>query len=77
MIMASLDMPSADWTAGLKRSGLYFEGVVDGSSLNTVLEAHKRDTVSTFGTRTSSRNRVSGNVDEDSQDHKKVIINTS
>ena len=66
---------SVDWRAGLKRSGLYLEGIIEDSSLNAVLEAHKRDTVSTFGTRTSSRNRVSENVD--SQDLKKVIINTS
>ena len=44
--MTSLEMPSVDWTAGLKRSGLYLEGIVEASSLNNVLEAHKRDTVS-------------------------------
>ena len=72
--MTSLEMPSVDWTAGLKRSGLYLEGIVEASSLNNVLEAHKRDTVSTFGTRTNSRNRFSQDVDEDLQDLKKVII---
>ena len=43
-----LDMPrpgSVDWRAGLKRSGLYLEGIIEDSSLNAVLEAHKRDTV--------------------------------
>ena len=40
--MTSLDMLSVDWKAGLKRSGLYLEGVVEASSLNTVLKAHKR-----------------------------------
>ena len=72
--MTSLEMPSVDWTAGLKLSGLYLEGIVEASSLNNVLEAHKRDTVSTFGTRTRSRNRFSQDVDEDLQDLKKVII---
>ena len=72
--MTSLEMPSVDWTAGLKRSGLYLEGIVEASSLNNVLEAHKRHTVSTFGTRTSSRNRFSQDMDEDLQDLKNFII---
>lgn len=44
-----------EWSNGLERKGLYFEGIVDSAQLNEVLELHKRDTVSTFGTRSSRR----------------------
>ena len=36
-------------------AGLYYDGVVGESKLQEVLELHKRDTVSTFGTRSSRR----------------------
>ena len=42
------------WTCGLQRNGEYYEGVV--SSLDDRLEAHKRETVTTWGTKTSSSN---------------------
>ena len=42
------------WTSGLQRNGEYYEGVV--SSLDDRLEAHKRETITTWGTRTSSSN---------------------
>ena len=45
----------AVWTNGLTRYGLYYAGIVDESQLDEVLELHKRDTVSTFGTRNSRR----------------------
>ena len=41
------------WSKGLKRSGLYYEGIVD--DCHQVLELHRRSTMSTFGTRTSYR----------------------
>ena len=41
------------WAVGLKRSGLYYEGFVD--NLENTLEAHRRCTVSTYGTRTSKK----------------------
>ena len=47
---------SLDWRTGLHQRGLYFEGVIEKSNFDSVLEAHKRDTVSTFGTRTSRTN---------------------
>jgi len=40
---------------GLSVAGLYYDGVVDETRLQEVLELHKRDTVSTFGTRCSRR----------------------
>ena len=40
---------------GLSRYALYYAGIVDESQLDGVLELHKRDTVSTFGTRSSRR----------------------
>lgn len=43
------------WAEGLSVAGLYYDGVVGESKLQEVLELHKRDTVSTFGTRSSRR----------------------
>ncbi len=51
--MASCPVPA--WSTSLERKGLYFEGIVDAAVLDEVLELHKRDTVSTFGTRSSRR----------------------
>ena len=45
----------AKWCVGLKSSGLYKEGVIDASHLESLLETHRRETASTFGTRRSSR----------------------
>ena len=45
----------AVWAKGLTRYGLYYAGIVNESQLDEVLELHKRDTVSTFGTRSSCR----------------------
>ena len=43
-----------DWAKGLKSVGkYYFSGVVD--NIDSLLESHKRDTLCTFGTRTSVR----------------------
>ena len=41
------------WAEGLTRYGLYYAGIVDESQLDEILAVHKRDTVSTFGTRSS------------------------
>ena len=43
------------WSDGLTAAELYYNGVVDESKLQDTLELHKRDTVSTFGTRSSCR----------------------
>ena len=40
------------WAKGLKRSGLYFDGFVD--DVECVLEKHRKDTVTFYGTRTST-----------------------
>jgi len=45
----------AKWYVGLKSSGLYKEGVIDGSHLESLLEAHRRETACTFGSRRSFR----------------------
>ena len=66
---------SSDWRTGLNQRGLYFEGTVDSSDLNSVLEAHKRDTVSTFGTRSSrscTKDKTQNNSDMDVKQIKKV-----
>ena len=46
---------SPTWASGLSASGLYYQGILDRNQLEEVLELHKRDTVSTFGTRSSFR----------------------
>ena len=43
------------WAEGLSVAGLYYDGVIDGCKLQNTLELHKRDTTSTFGTRSSRR----------------------
>ena len=40
------------WTEGLKKSGLYYDGFVD--DIESVLEQHRKDTVTFYGTRNSS-----------------------
>ena len=42
------------WRDKLKPSGLYYDGFIQGKELDHVLEDHRRDTASTFGTRKSS-----------------------
>ena len=42
-----------NWYDGLKRCGLYYEGFVDGEKVAECLENHRRETASTFGTRSS------------------------
>ena len=44
-----------EWQKGLEKKGVYYEGIIDGSRLDSVLEHHRQATVSTFGTRRSSR----------------------
>ena len=51
--MATSQSPA--WAAGLSVAGLYYDGIVDENKLQEILELHKRDTVSTFGTRSSRR----------------------
>ena len=38
---------------GMRRCGMYFEGFVDGEKVAECLENHRKDTASTFGTRSS------------------------
>ena len=45
---------SESWMSGLKRKGLYYEGVV--ADLDNLLERRKRVTITTWGTRRSSVN---------------------
>ena len=41
------------WTKGLKRRDLYYEGLIDSGDLESILENHKRSTITSYGTRTS------------------------
>ena len=48
------------WAQGLKKSGLYYEGFV--TTLEETLEAHRKCTLTTYGTRTSKRSPISTGV---------------
>ena len=48
-------MAAPRWADGLTVAGLYYDGVIGEKRLQDTLELHKRDTVSTFGTRSSRR----------------------
>ena len=58
------------WAKGLKRSGLYFDGFVD--DIESVLEKHRKGTVTFYGTRTSSGGVAEKENDAASTDHRKV-----
>jgi len=45
----------AKWTDGLLKYENYYEGIVDEEKIDEVLEVHRRDTVSMFGTRSNCR----------------------
>lgn len=49
------EMEAESWTEGLYQYGNYYAGIVEGSDLDKILELHKRDTITTFGTRSSRR----------------------
>ena len=40
------------WAKGLKKSGLYYDGFVD--DIEAVLEQHRKETITFYGTRNSS-----------------------
>jgi hypothetical protein len=71
------------WNKNLKQAGQYLTGYVD--DLQTVLELHKIDTVSTFGMRTSRKSSIAINIKQlDATDDinskvqtekKKILIN--
>jgi len=43
------------WAKQLKRRGDYYKGLVDSDDLGSILEAHRRSTITSYGTRTSSK----------------------
>ena len=51
----SVETEKPPWARQLKRRGFYFEGLVDSDDVETLLEGHRRDTVTSYGTRTSSK----------------------
>ena len=52
--MSDKECCEESWMYGLKKKGLYYEGVV--ADLDNLLESYKRATVTTWGTRRSSTN---------------------
>ena len=63
-----LALPNWARDSGLKRVGLYYEGIVDDENL--VRQKHQADTVSTFGVRRSRSSRgFSADTQSKSDDH--------
>lgn len=50
--MTQKEKPS--WAKTLKRRGLYYEGLIDSDDLDGILENHKKSTITSYGTRSSS-----------------------
>ena len=65
------------WALGLRAGNLCFEGIINRDLLESALELHKRDTVSTFGTRSSRRTgkRVEGDEKEEKKEIKVNRLN--
>ena len=63
-VYVGLSCTMVEWQNGLEQKGLYYEGIVNGSRLDSVLELHRRSTVSTFGTRRSSRVSVAAQTEK-------------
>lgn len=53
------------WTNGLVKQGLYYEGWV--SDLDSVLASHSRETVTSYGTRRSTKNTAANLSEEDKE----------
>ena len=60
------------WTRGLNKSGLYYEGFVD--DLEDTLEAHRRYTLTTYGTRTSKKPSGS-TIEVDKENNNSTLAN--
>ena len=50
-------MEKSPWSTGLSRIGQYYEGIVE--NVESTLELHRKDTVTTYGTRTSFKSTKS------------------
>ena len=71
-------MEHPSWVAsGLKRVGVYYEGVVENAE--EVLEKHNRLTITTYGTRTSTKSASvkrerEGNKENEVSDQEKTMV---
>ena len=63
--------PMVEWQEGLQQKGIYYEGIIDGCRLDGVLELHRLSTISTFGTRRSSR--VSATAQAEKQTNNEML----
>ena len=57
-----------DWNRGLKCRGVFFEGWVE--DLDQVLESHRKTTVTSYGTRRSSKTSAACSNKENDQSQK-------
>ena len=75
--MASSSTMTSDlpWAKGLKKSGLYYDGFVD--DVEAVLEKHRKETVTFYGTRNSSGGVAAENDKENDNcnDNEVAIVN--
>jgi len=52
-----------DWSKGLQHRGVFFEGWVE--DLDQVLESHRKATITSYGTRRSSKAAACNNKEND------------
>lgn len=59
-----MTVPAVCWKEGLVLVDQYYEGIIESSKLEELLENHKKKTGTTYGTRTSSRKGEHGAQDQ-------------
>ena len=62
-----LKLVTPAWAEKLHRYGNYYEGIVDSDEVDRIMELHKRETVTSYGTRTSVVSRRSKSSLDDNQ----------
>ena len=60
------------WTTGLVKQGVYYEGWV--SDLDSVLASHSRETVTSYGTRRSTKNTANQLLFEEDKENCKSEV---
>ena len=60
------------WAKGLKKTGLYYDGFVD--DIESVLEQHRKETVTFYDTRSSSGAELDKENNNDSLDNEVFLI---
>ena len=65
--LACLAVVTPAWAEKLQKHGNYYEGIVESDKVDHILELHKRETVTSYGTRTSVASSQSKSSVDDNQ----------